>query len=264
VHLRRADNTSIPARFSFAQLARDKSITGVLVTDLTSEKSNAELASRIQSLQDEERRMIARELHDSVGQLLSAIAINISRVQKEAANLDPGILKMLNDNAILVEQVSKEIRTISHLLHPPLLDVAGLASAIRWYVDGFSERSRIKVDLEIPPELGRVDSQVEIAVFRIVQESLTNVYRHSGSPSCSVTVSEDQGWLRIKVCDSGRGIPGFRKSDGPSSRGMGLRGMQERLRRLGGVLYIDSNENGTTVTAAVPLSNQPMQMESAS
>jgi len=251
MQLHRFDQTVVPAKLSLAALSRDRSVIGVLVTDLTTEKSHAELASRIQSLQDEERRGIARELHDSVGQLLAALNMNLASVRKEASNLPSSLSAMLDDSAVLVEQVSKEIRTISHLLHPPLLDVAGLCSAIRWYADGFSERSHIKVDLHMPADLERLSSEVEIAFFRCVQECLTNVYRHSGSTSCSVRLDRQQDWLRLEIRDSGRGLPKPGKE--PLASGVGLRGMQERLRQLGGTLKIDSTENGTTVVAMIPV-----------
>jgi PAS domain S-box-containing protein len=251
IHVRRADGSVIPTRVSFTALSRDGSVTGLLVTDLTAEKSYAELASRLQSVQDQERRGIARELHDSVGQLLAAITMNLTRFRKEASNLTPALAALVDDSSVMVEQVSKEIRTISHLLHPPLLDMAGLSAAIRWYVDGFSERSNIKVDLHIPADCGRLSSEVEIALFRVVQECLTNVYRHSGTNACTVTMAREAQHLRIEIRDNGRGI---RPADNSQQRstGLGLRGMQERLRRLGGTLEITSTEQGTTVTATLP------------
>ncbi|HWS17334.1 MAG TPA: histidine kinase, partial [Candidatus Elarobacter sp.] len=181
VHMRLADGSLSSANFSFSLLSRDKSATSVLITDLTPQKQQMEFASRLQSIQDEERRRIARELHDSVGQLLAAIGMNMEIVRAQSHKLDAEAQRAFNDNAMMVEQVSSEIRTISHLLHPPLLDIAGLASALRWYVDGFSSRSNVKVDLEIPQTLGRLPAEIEIAIFRIVQECLTNIHRHSGS-----------------------------------------------------------------------------------
>lgn len=251
VSLRRVDDAIVAAKLSLTSLSRDNSAIGVLVTDLTTEKSHAELTSRIQRLQDEERRGIARELHDSVGQLLAALNMNLASVRKEASNLHPSLSAMLDDSAVIVEQVSKEIRTISHLLHPPLLDVAGLCSAIRWYVDGFSERSHIQVDLLMPADLGRLPDDVEIAIFRVVQECLTNVYRHSGSTSCSVQLGREQDRLRLEIRDCGHGLPRSGKEQPVS--GVGLRGMQERLRQLGGTLEIDSSETGTAVVATVPV-----------
>jgi len=159
----------------------------------------------------------------------------------------------MEDTTVMVEQVSKEIRTISHLLHPPLLDVAGLSSAIRWYVDGFSERSKIDVTLDIPGDCGRLSSEAEIAVFRMVQECLTNVYRHSGSKSCSIKMQREHENLCIQIADQGRGISQGKLRPEQTSKGLGLRGMQERLRQLGGSLELSSTEYGTTVAAMVPV-----------
>ena len=251
LRLRRCDDSTIPARVSLTTLYRDKSVMGVLITDLTSEKSYAELASRIQTLQDEERKKIARDLHDSVGQLLTALAMNLSQLQKENANSSAASADLLSDCGVMVDQVSREIRTISHLLHPPLLDVAGLASAIRWYVDGFSHRSKIEVDLKLDSDLGRLPAEIEITMFRAVQECLTNVYRHSGSNYCSILVQREGQRLSMQIRDTGHGMR--LRVDGEMPTGVGLRGMQERLRRLGGTLQIQASENGTTVLIGVPL-----------
>ena len=250
--LRRADGTLVPVNLSFLTLSADHSTIGVLVTDLRAQKSNAEFTARLQEMQDEERRRIARELHDSVGQLLAAVTMNIQRVKQESYKLSPEVAKVVEDNRILVDQVTKEIRTISHLLHPPLLDVAGLASALRWYVDGFSDRSNIKVSLDIPDEFPRLPGDVEIAVFRMVQECLSNVRRHSGSESCAVKVERHAEILRLEIKDQGRGIPNL--NEATFTAGVGLRGMQERIERLKGSLHIDTDEHGTTVTATVPFS----------
>ncbi len=251
VQLRRGSG-SVPAKLSLVVLAIDRSVIGLLVNDLTTEKSNAELASHIQHIQDEERRNIARELHDSVGQNLAAIAMNLSRLRAAVPRDADGQLDLLNDSTAMVEQVVKEIRTISYLLHPPLLDLAGLASAIRWYVDGFSERSRIQVHLQIPADLGRLPQDFEIAIYRIVQESLTNVYRHSGGDACHVSMQRKADHIRVEVRDNGHGLPSNGKALAKSS-GLGIRGMQERLRQLGGSLEILSSEAGTTVVATLPM-----------
>jgi len=252
VRLCRADTSVVPSRITLSALSRDKSVTGALIVDLSTEKENAELASRIQSVQDEERRGIARELHDSVGQLLAAITMNLTRFRSEAGNRVPDHMPLIDDSAVMLDQVTKEIRTISHLLHPPLLDVAGLASAVRWYVDGFSERSNIKVDVDIPADCGRLTSDAEIAVFRVVQECLTNVYRHSGSNQCRVAIRKESEHLQIDIKDNGHGIAQVNDGSGHVSSGLGLRGMKERLRQLGGNLEIASGHQGTTVTAVVP------------
>jgi two-component system NarL family sensor kinase len=191
MRLQRTDGSLIPANFSFTQLSRDNSATGVLITDLTLQKQQMEFAARLQSMQDEERRRLARELHDSVGQTLAALSINIAIVRAQSHKLDSFAARAVSENAQLVDQVSREIRTISYLLHPPLLDIAGLASAIRWYVDGFSERSNIKVDLEIPSDFDRLPDELEIAIFRIVQECLTNIHRHSGSATAAIRLHQE-------------------------------------------------------------------------
>jgi PAS domain S-box-containing protein len=252
VRLRKGDNSALAARLSLTALSRDRSVAGVLITDLTTEKENAELASRIQRLQDEERRNMARELHDSVGQLLAAITMSLASARSEASKSNNSVAAMLDDSSVMVAQVSKEIRTISHLLHPPLLDVAGLCSAIRWYVDGFSERSHIKVDLDLTADLGRLSTDAEIAIFRVVQECLTNVYRHSGSGWCSLKLERQPDMLLLEIRDSGCGMP--RPSKGVRPSGVGLRGMEERLRQLGGSLTIDSDADGTTIVAMLPVS----------
>jgi len=253
MRIRLADGNLIAANFSFTTLSRDKSATGVLVTDLTTQKQQMEFASRLQHLQDEERKRIARDLHDSVGQLLAAIGMNIALVRSQSHKLDAKAARAVADNAMLVEQVSVEIRTISHLLHPPLLDVAGLASALRWYVDGFSERSHIKVDLEIPTDLDRMPADWEIAIFRMIQECLTNIHRHSGSETATINLSQQGDRLIVQVRDRGKGIPLDKQRELTESGrgGVGLNGMRERLRQLGGNLEIESTETGTVVTATL-------------
>jgi PAS domain S-box-containing protein len=251
--LRRGDGTQICANFSFRLLSLDKTLTGVLITDLTARDQQRELTSRLQQMQDDERRRIARELHDSVGQLLAAITMNISAVKHEAHKLSHETAKLVDDNAAMVEEISSEIRTISHLLHPPLLDEVGLYSALRWYIDGFAQRSKIEASLEISETLVRLPQDVEIAIFRAVQECLTNIHRHSGSPSCSVKLVQEESQLRIEIRDFGRGIPPAKQPNIASSGGVGLRGMQERIRQLGGILEIASNAHGTVVSATLPL-----------
>ena len=250
MRLRLADGSLISANFSFSILSRDKSATGVLITDLTAQKQQAEFASRLQNMQDEERKRIARELHDSVGQLLAAISMNISIVQTQCHQLDSKAAQAVSDNAVLVEQVSSEIRTISHLLHPPLLDLAGLTSALRWYVDGFSERSKIKVDLEIPSDFGRLTAEMEIAIFRIVQECLTNIHRHSGSAAASIRLRKEGNELKVEIQDRGKGIPESKQRELTAS-GLGFGGMRERLRQVGGTLEIQSDHTGTLVSATL-------------
>ena len=253
MRIRRPDGTLLSASFSFRTLSQEKSATGVLITDLTAHKQLAELAAHLQGMQDEERRRIARELHDSVGQLLAAISMNIGIVKAQSHKLDTIGARAVSDNAMLVEQVTREIRTISHLLHPPLLDMAGLASALRWYADGFSERSNIKVEVDIPSDFGRLPGEIEIAVFRIVQECLTNIHRHSGSPTAAIRIHQEGGTLRVQVQDHGKGIPKERQLELTTSTrtGVGFGGMRERLKMLGGTLEIHSEGTGTVVSATL-------------
>ena len=214
-----------------------------------------ELSSRLQQMRDEERKQISRELHDSIGQLLAALAMNLAVVQRQADNLDSAGARAISENTAMVEQISREIRTISHLLHPPLLDAAGLASALRWYVDGFSERSQIKVELHIPEPFRRLPDDMEIAIFRMVQECLTNIHRHSGGNSAAICVREENHRIVVEVQDAGKGIPLEKQLELSSSGriGVGFRGMRERVRQLGGTLEIRSDNAGTAVTATLPL-----------
>jgi len=228
-----------------------------LNTDITSRKRAEEaartLSGQILMLQDDERKRLARELHDSVGQLLASIKMNSAVFQSVPS--DSPVAKAAADNAILLDQVISEIRTMSHLLHPPLLDEIGLPSALRWYVDGFSERSKIAIDLDIGGEIERLGSDMEIAIFRVVQECLTNVHRHSGSNRASLRLAKENGHVRLEIKDAGKGIP-LEKQLALSSSGqlgVGFRGMRERIGQLGGVLVVQSDERGTVVTATLPL-----------
>jgi PAS domain S-box-containing protein len=210
-----------------------------------------ELSARLLQTRDQEARRIARELHDSAGQLLAAISMNIAKVKAQAHKLDADAARAVTENMEMIEQISSEIRTISHLLHPPLLDELGLASALRWYVEGFSERSKITVDVEIPSDLGRLPTEQEIAIFRIVQECLTNIHRHADSKTAAIRIHRDAEQIVVVAEDSGRGIPEEKLQS--SSGGVGFRGMHERIRYLGGKLELHSNSNGTVVTAILPL-----------
>jgi PAS domain S-box-containing protein len=214
-----------------------------------------ELSARLLQIQDEERRRIARELHDSVGQMLAAVTMNMAQVHREASALSPDAVKALEDNTGLMEQLSVEIRTISHLLHPPLLDEVGLESALQWYIDGFSERSKINVNLQLPEDFGRLPRNLEITLFRVVQECLTNIHRHSGSSTASIRVARLQNEVRLEVRDAGKGIPKETQATLASGKlsGVGLRGMHERLRQMGGQLDVQSNGTGTLILATLPI-----------
>jgi signal transduction histidine kinase len=215
----------------------------------------AMLNARMTALQEKERRHIARELHDSVGQLLAAISMNSAFVEAESHKLSPDAAKRVSENAAMVQEVSKQIRTISHLLHPPLLEEVGLASALQWYVEGFSLRSKIDAKLDIPKEFAGLSKEAELSIFRVVQECLTNIHRHAGSPTAGIRITQDEACLRVEIEDAGKGIPLEKESMFASSghTGVGLRGMRERLRQLGGTLQIKSNGHGTQVTAILPV-----------
>jgi len=217
------------------------------------------LHARITKLQDEERKRIARELHDSVGQLLAAISMNSVRIETESHKLSVDAAQCLAENVAIVQEASKQIRTISHLLHPPLLDEAGLASALRCYVEGFSQRSKIDVKLDIPQEFSGLSEETELSVFRVIQESLTNIHRHAGSRTAGIHIIQNEACLRVEIEDGGKGIPLEKESAVSSSAhgGVGIRGMRERLRQLSGTLKIQSNDHGTRVIAVLPVS-RPM------
>lgn len=216
-------------------------------------QSLRELTARLMQLQDEERRRFARELHDSVGQLLAALSMNLSVARTDIERLTK-TAKTLSEGEALVQEMSTEVRTITHLLHPPLLDEAGLSTALRWLIDGFAQRSKIKVDLEFPDDLGRFSQEMETSVFRLVQECLTNIHRHSGSPNAKVHVAYSDGFLLVEVADRGKGIPSAKliEMKSPATLGVGIRGMQERIRQLGGSLDITSEGHGTIVRARLP------------
>jgi signal transduction histidine kinase len=236
----------------FADLHRKTRQMEMLNRDLRS------LSARLISMQDEERRRIARDLHDSVGQLVASLSMNNGLALLEEEKLTTTARNALHQNTEIVQQLSKEIRTISHLLHPPLLDEIGLLPAIKLFAGGFTERSDVQVTVELSPDIGRLPPNVEISIFRIVQECLTNVYRHSGSKTASIKMwPSDEKMLTLQVSDQGKGMPLERSiamSRG-ASRGVGLSGMRERARELGGSLEVQSNENGTTVTAAFPVAS---------
>jgi len=214
----------------------------------------AELSGRLLQLQDEERRRVARELHDGAGQLLAALSMNIAAISAEESKLSPDVARNVEESRSLIDQVVSEIRTISHLLHPPLLDEVGLISALKEYVNGFAERSKIRVSLDLPGDLERLSRDVELSIFRIVQECLTNVHRHSGSATATVHLSHKPGEIQLHVSDQGGGINREiqDKFQAGLSSGVGLRGMRERIKQLGGGMRIQSSGNGTSVIVILP------------
>jgi signal transduction histidine kinase len=230
----------------------------------TTNQSLRELSARLLRLQDDERRRIARELHDSVGQMLAALNMNLATVRNDVERLAK-TAHTLSDSENLVSQMSTEVRTISHLLHPPLLDEAGLSSALRWYVDGFAVRSKIKVDLDLPEDFGRLPRESETAIFRVVQECLTNIHRHSGSPSAKIRLRQRDDQVFVEIADKGKGIPLEKQEEMASSGapGVGIRGMRERLRQLGGSLEVRSNGSGTVILVQLPISGASFKPDGA-
>lgn len=211
-----------------------------------------ELSGRLMESQDVERRHIGRELHDSAGQTLAALAMNLARLAQDAKNNPAELAKDIEDAESLVQHLNKEIRTTSYLLHPPLLDESGLSSALNWYVQGLKERSGLAVDLRIPEKFERFPADVELVIFRIVQESLTNVHRHSGSKSASIRIAREANKVIVEVEDQGRGVPREKLADIQSQgSGVGISGMRERLRHFGGELVVESNGTGTKIVATL-------------
>ncbi|HUI80698.1 MAG TPA: PAS domain-containing protein [Bryobacteraceae bacterium] len=211
-----------------------------------------ELSTALMRIQDQERRRIGRELHDSTGQNLAALKLNLSRLSH--ANLPSELEKLVPESMALTERMLIEIRTLSYLLHPPLLDELGLISALKTYIDGFSGRSGIPVHFEAPPDFGRLAPELETAIFRIVQEGLTNAHRHSSSSQCWVAIQTTQDTISLMVRDDGVGLPATLRQlqNEPGLVGVGLSGMQERARQLGGTLDIES-DGGCVIRAAFPL-----------
>ncbi len=233
---------------------RTASLKGEILDRKHAEISLRELTGRLLTTQDEERRHMARELHDHAGQTLTALGINLATLQNIARDGNQQIVNLAAQSQQLSDALSKEIRTLSYLLHPPLLDEVGLGSTLSWYVDGFSERSQIKVDLEVPGDLGRLPRELELVIFRVVQESLTNVHRHSGTSTAKITIQRLQDAIEFEISDHGKGIAAQKQRQlATASAGVGVRGMVERIRQFGGTLQINSSNEGTTVKGTLPL-----------
>ena len=222
-----------------------------------------QLSSRLLSLQDTERRRIARELHDSLGQYLVGLKLNVDMLRQS-----PGSEQLWSEAEHLMRQCMSEVRTLSYLLHPPTMDAAGFASAARWYVEGFAQRSGVEVRLDVPDDLGRFPDDVELALFRVLQEALTNVHRHSGASEAYVQVwrnectDGDSGQVVLDIKDNGRGIPedllGHFHATG-AGMGVGLTGIRERAWELGGKLEVESGTRGTVLRVSIPFVTRTAQ-----
>jgi PAS domain S-box-containing protein len=215
-----------------------------------------ELSRRLLKTQDDERRRLARELHDSAGQDLAAIQMNLDALLRDAVALSPEEQERISNSITVVAHCNSEIRTMSYLLHPPLLDELGLRSALSWYLEGFSERSGIKVDLQMPEDLPRMEENTETAIFRVVQQSLVNIHRHSGSHVARVSIECDAKRINLEICDEGKGmspetLAGI--SSGACVVGVGMSGMRERVRGLGGEFEVRSSNEGTTILISLPV-----------
>ncbi|HZI51156.1 MAG TPA: histidine kinase [Terriglobia bacterium] len=215
-----------------------------------------ELTGLLMRAQDEERRRIARDLHDGTVQDMVAIKADLTGIEARARNLDPVATEMLNESLTLCNGVIKELRTLSYLLHPPFLDEMGLVPALRWFVRGFIQRSDVKIELMIMEDIGRLPVEIETALFRVVQESLTNIHRHSGSSTAVIWLTKEGNSIVLRVRDEGHGFSMPATPDDQTetlSPGVGILGMRQRLRQLGGRLEIESSPQGTCINASVSI-----------
>jgi PAS domain S-box-containing protein len=219
------------------------------------ETSLRQLSARLLQLQDEERRRIARDLHDVTGQKIAVLSMSLDRLARLTEERKPEAKESIKESRDIVSQIGEEIRTLSYLLHPPLLDECGLASAVHWYAEGYEKRSGIKLEVKVDDTLPRLPVDAETALFRVVQESLTNVHRYSGSSSAKIKISVESGEVRLEIIDYGHGTnsgSARARLDGVAPLGVGIPGMRERLHQLGGSLSVDFGTNGTRVIATLP------------
>ena len=225
----------------------------------------AEDVTRLMKAQDEERRRIARELHDSAGQTLTVVGMGLAQLIEKAERLLPELARDGKAIEEMVQQLHREIRTTSYLLHPPLLDESGLASALNWYVEGLAERSHIAVTLDVADNVGRLPTDLELAIFRLVQECLTNIHRHSGSKTALIRVARDEDSVRTEVRDQGKGMSPERVLEIQShGSGVGIMGIRERIRQFHGEMRIESNGSGTAVIVTIPMPKQDPSADSES
>jgi len=250
--------TRIIPEFSHDGLVESVMTISEDVTDrIRSEQELVQLTVRLFNIQDEERRRIARELHDGTAQNLFAISVNLAKLGQLPTDESLEARQLIDECQSLCDQSLQEIRTLSYVLHPPLLDQAGLVSALQWYVEGFRKRSGIYVDVLTTP-IGRLPGDVEMALFRVVQEALTNVRRHARSATASIRLERKNGEVVLEIKDQGRGIPLLKRREDSGSlveTGVGIPGMRQRLLQLGGTLDIETHDQGTTISARVPITN---------
>jgi PAS domain S-box-containing protein len=236
---------------------RTAALEGEITDRERAENSLRELTGRLLRTQDEERRHMARELHDHAGQTLVALGLNLSAMLGRLKDQDKPVVNLVTQSQALSDELSKEIRTLSYLLHPPLLDEVGLVSALRWFVEGFSKRSGIEVELELPEDSERLPRPLELVIFRVVQESLTNVHRHSGSATAKIRLTQSPQAVDFEIIDQGKGISAERQRALAAAQiGIGVRGMEERVSQFGGTLKIQSSPTGTSICGTIPLGEQ--------
>jgi two-component system NarL family sensor kinase len=251
-HSRRPDGSSVNIECTLSRIEIEGEVRLLAVAvDLTarrqSEQTLARLSGRLLQMQDEERRRIAHELHDTTGQNLSALSISLSTVLSNT-RLDPRTRQTIKESLALADGCIREIRTMSYLLHPPLLDELGLVSAIRAYSEGYSQRTGIPLELLLPSYMPRLPQAVETALFRIMQEGLTNVHRHAGSQKGTLGLKYEHDRVELELVDYGRGL-----APSASRIGVGIAGMRERAHQLGGRLTIASGQTGTTLRVVLPI-----------
>lgn len=231
------------------------SVTRDITDRKQAEEELRKLTTRLMNVQDQEHRRIARELHDSEGQNLSVLLMSLSKLKRSISGVDQESQSLLSESIEIANQCLRDIRTLSYLLHPPLLDEFGLISALHWYVEGFSERSGIAVNLEVPASLNRLPAEMETSLFRLVQEGLTNIHRHSGSDRARISLEHIGKNLKLRIEDYGRGmdVSMLNSANGNRATGVGIAGMRERARELGGSMYIESDKNRTLVSVTLPI-----------
>ena len=217
------------------------------------EQALQDLRTKLLNLQDDERRRLARELHDTTGQNISLVIINLDSLEREAEGLAPAARERLAESGELARRSLQEIRTFSYLLHPPLLDELGVIAALRTFVEGFSERSGIHVDLDLPEHPLSIPRDLEITIFRVVQESLSNVLKHSRSSKAKVHLDFGGGRIAIRVQDEGTGLPGGESGPLPRRIGVGIASMHERVKQCGGQLTLTPRNRGTQLAVTLPI-----------
>jgi PAS domain S-box-containing protein len=213
-----------------------------------------QLSRRLLRAQDDERRHVARELHDSAGQTITVLGMAVEQLLQRAESSFPDLREEVDAVCELVKQLHREVRTTSYLLHPPLLDERGLYSALTWYAQGLSERSGVKIELDIAKDFGRLPNEMELAIFRLVQEGLTNIHRHSGSKTARIAVNREVECVKVVIADEGKGMAAERLAEIQSGgSGVGIRGMRERFRQFNGVFSITSGPSGTDIVVTIPI-----------